>query len=75
MVGFSRLNVMGAAPSMGEEDAEDVVDGDDNGDEDDEDDGDKEDKENKEDPNVANVWFKATIWECSIWYFKPFRFL
>lgn len=31
--------------------------------------------ENKEEPNVANVWFKAAIWECSMWYFKPFKFL
>ena len=31
--------------------------------------------ENNEEPKLAKVWFKAAMWECSIWYFKPFKFL
>jgi hypothetical protein len=38
------------------------------------DDGD-EGKENKEEPKEAKVWLRATICECSMWYFKPFKFL
>lgn len=50
---------------MGEEDADEVLEGD-------EEEG--EDKENKE-PKEAKVWLSATICECSMWYFKPFKFL
>lgn len=62
MEGFSMLNVMGSAPNIGENDAE-VVDEDEEG------------KENKEEPKEAKVWLRATMWECSMWYFKPFKFL